>query len=471
MKTSGIILSLQLIILLPFHSSALQWNVGPAAGYQLPSQVAMLVQDGDTVNIEAGIYQADVCGWTASNLFIRGINGFAHLKANYIGYQGKAIWVIAGNNCRLEYIEFSECSVPDMNGAGIRVEGHNLWLAHCKFHHNENGILAGNMVSSNIVIEYCEFNHNGYGDGYTHNLYINHIDTLTFRFNYSHETQIGHELKSRARVNYILYNRFSNELAGTASRETDLPNGGETHLIGNVFEQGPLGENGNLVGYGGEGLTNNPPHLFIALNNTFVNNRWGGNYLDINPNVGQCILVNNLMVGPGAFFGNTPPTEPDTIANMLIPNQSEAGFVDATNYDYHLSDTSQAVNAGVYPPLLSIYPLDVTHEYVHPAGGVLRCIVGLTDCGAFENCQVLSHKPITHQQQPDVVYYNESLYSVTGETLYYRCFDSMGRLLSNGCIKGSLPFPEATPGIRIVHLSVSPGFERYFSRKLMINHR
>ena len=38
-----------------------------------------------------------------------------------------------------------------------------------------------------------------------HNLYIGHVNKLTFRFNYSHHAYIGHNLKSRADANYILY--------------------------------------------------------------------------------------------------------------------------------------------------------------------------------------------------------------------------------------------------------------------------
>jgi hypothetical protein len=99
----------------------------------------------------------------------------------------------------VEWIEFSECQVPDENGAGIRQEGNDLTVRHCYFHHNQNGILAGTVNPSTIRIEHSEFGYNGFGDGYTHNLYINNIDSLIFRFNYSHHAIVGHELKSRAR--------------------------------------------------------------------------------------------------------------------------------------------------------------------------------------------------------------------------------------------------------------------------------
>jgi hypothetical protein len=170
------ILSIVFGLLLQYASGKI-WQVGPAKTYTLPSQVSALVLSGDTVEIDAGTYDADVAKWSADNLLLKGVGGMAHLKANGNAYGGKAIWVIAGNNTRIEYIEFSLCTVVDHNGAGIRQEGKNLTVSHCYFHNNENGILAGTVNPSTIRIEYSEFGYNGYGDGQSHNLYINNIDT------------------------------------------------------------------------------------------------------------------------------------------------------------------------------------------------------------------------------------------------------------------------------------------------------
>ncbi len=57
------------IALLLFNgASATQWTVGPGQLYTAPSQVAALVSDGDTVNIQAGTYPSDVTNWTANDL-------------------------------------------------------------------------------------------------------------------------------------------------------------------------------------------------------------------------------------------------------------------------------------------------------------------------------------------------------------------------------------------------------------------
>jgi hypothetical protein len=57
--------------------------------------------------------------------------------------------------------------VPDQNGAALRLEGTNFTLRNSFLHDNENGILSGANTNSDVLIEYTEFGHNGFGDGYT----------------------------------------------------------------------------------------------------------------------------------------------------------------------------------------------------------------------------------------------------------------------------------------------------------------
>ncbi|MFA6572405.1 MAG: right-handed parallel beta-helix repeat-containing protein, partial [Bacteroidota bacterium] len=161
------------------HASVFQ--VGASKQYKNPSEVMSKVADGDTVEIDAGVYSKDVGRWTKNNLLIRGVGGKAHLKADGANSGGKAIWVITGNNTTVENIEFSGASVPDKNGAGIRQEGEGLTVRRCFFHDNEDGILCGANQNSDMLIEFSEFARNGYGDGYSHNLYIGNIRNLTFR--------------------------------------------------------------------------------------------------------------------------------------------------------------------------------------------------------------------------------------------------------------------------------------------------
>ena len=118
---------LLLLLLAPLmRSHATVWQVGAGFTYTLPSQVSNLVQNGDTVDITVGTYPSDVARWAADDLVLRGVGGFAVLESNGMAWGDKAIWVIQGNRTTVEWIEFSECSVPDQNGAGIRQEGADL---------------------------------------------------------------------------------------------------------------------------------------------------------------------------------------------------------------------------------------------------------------------------------------------------------------------------------------------------------
>src|SRR5438105_71924 len=110
--------------------ATLYW-VGPTRFYTMPSQVSTLVATGDTVNIDAGTYTADVSRWTAADLLIRGVSGMAILNANNTAYGRKGIFVIAGNNCTIENIEFSFChdvAGLDKNWAGIRFEASGITI-------------------------------------------------------------------------------------------------------------------------------------------------------------------------------------------------------------------------------------------------------------------------------------------------------------------------------------------------------
>ena len=417
-----------LVCLASATAFATQWNVGPGLTYTAPSQVAGLVGNGDTVNIAAGTYPSDVTNWTADDLLLRGVGGMAHMDSNGSAWGGKGIWVIQGDRTTVEHIEFSECSVPDMNGAGIRQEGHHLTVYHCYFHYNENGILAGTANPSTIRIEHSEFAHNGFGDGFSHNLYINHVDSLIFRYNYSHHTNVGHELKSRAHVNVIEYNRFSNEQNGNASREIDLPDGGQAYVIGNVLHQGLQGQNSNMIGYGLESLTNPAPHELYAINNTLVNERTVGSFFSMS---GSAYLkaYNNILAGGGNFIANFLPLGSDTLANLFTSSIASVLFTDPNNYDYHLQPGSPAFGHGIPAGLApSGYPLVAWDEYVHPVDRITRCQHALLDAGAYESCTTgiseVSDSPVLIWPNParDVVF-------VSGTWNALQLLDATGRVV------------------------------------------
>ena len=346
---------------------------------------ALLAKDGDTIDIEYNVkpYLAYETKWTQHNLLIRGVGtGMPILKAESATVTQKAIFVIQGNNTIIENIEFTNAKVPDKNGAGIRMEGTNLIVRHCVFSKNEDGILAGDNINSEIVIEHCEFDSNGFGDGYSHNLYINHVKRLIFKFNYSHDANIGHLLKSRAYENYILYNRFDSPLGGSPSREIDLPNGGKTVIIGNVLRQTTNDQNSNMIGYGLEGLSNPEPNDLILINNSLVNQKAVGSFISVASGTNLVQLSNNIFAGGGSTLIGNPLTI-DSLQNMRT-SIADAGFVNESIQDYHLMNTSWAVNKGISPGFYLGFDLLAKYEYLAVADSVPRKFIDKIDIGAFE---------------------------------------------------------------------------------------
>ncbi|HQW86352.1 MAG TPA: T9SS type A sorting domain-containing protein [Flavobacteriales bacterium] len=456
------------LLLAPAVTQATTWTVGPGQNHTLPSQVSTLVSDGDTVDIEAGVYPGDVARWQAHDLLLRGVGGFAHLESNGMSWGDKAIWVIQGDRCTVEWIAFSECAVPDQNGAGIRQEGHDLTVRHCWFHDNENGILAGTVNPSTIRIEHSEFGHNGHGDGQSHNLYINNVDTLIFRTNYCHHAHVGHELKSRARVNIIEYNRFSNEADGDASREIDLPDGGRAFLIGNIIQQGPLGQNSNLVGFALEGFTNPGPHILYAINNTLLNEKPGGSFFAMPTSV-LFKGYNNILAGGGTFM-NIWPFAPDTLANRTGPIAA-FHFTDPLTFDLHLDASSPVLGIGQPAGIGSGYPLVAMEEYVHPMGSTPRCQQATLDAGAYELCPTgIADGPVQDpllfpQPANDQV---ELLLPGTGGHFIVELFDGTGRLLLRTREQGpraTLDLGAVSPGRHVLHVQ---GVDQRYSLPLMV---
>jgi Right handed beta helix region len=367
-------------VLVP-KASANTLQVGPGKKYVAPCAAIAAASAGDTIQIDtAGNYAGDVCRWNTSNLTLIGIGtGRAVINAAGQNSQGKAIWVISGNNTTVENIEFTGAAVADLNGAGIRAEGANLTIRNCYFHDNQEGILtdAGN---STILIEFSEFYHNGAGDGFSHNLYIGNITKFIFRYNYSHGAVVGHLLKSRAAENDIYYNRLSDETSGRASYDIDLPNGGLSYVVGNLVEKGPLAENSALVSYQEEGAARgNPDHQLFVVNNTMVNDFGHGTFVVVDSSVTvPAIIKNNIFQGTGTITTQSSAVK----ANNFAGN---AGLLSPTAYDYHLQAGSPAMDAGADPRTGAGVSLTPVYQYVHPSCAEVRTTTGSgIDIGGYE---------------------------------------------------------------------------------------
>lgn len=365
-------------------ASAEAWGrelkVGPGLYYTLPSQAAKDAEDGDVVLIQTGTYENDVATWMADDLIIRAQGGPVKLVSVDGRVAGnKAIWVVRGDRTTIEGIHFSGARSTDHNGSGIRLEGTGLVLRDCAFTNNQMGILTGKNPDGVVVIERCRFHNNGVGITDSrrigHNIYIGAQKRFEMRFSSSTGANVGHSVKSRARENIIAYNHIADHADGRASYLIDLPNGGDSLVIGNVIQQGPKWENNTLVSFAAEKKNQDAGRLTLS-HNTLVNTAASGTFVN-NYSKGPATMLNDLLIGPGMVSrGNVEET-----GVMHLPDgASEDAFVAPTAFDYRLKPGAKAVDAGMeIPP-----ELRPTHSFVYDE----------------ENPQIVKRE--THGSAPDV---------------------------------------------------------------------
>ncbi len=243
-------------------------RVGAGKEFSTIAAAVAAAQNGDTIQVDAGTYVNDFAS-ISKNVTLEGVGGMVNMVSTGPIPNGKGIFVTNGD-ITINNFSFSGARVSDGNGAGIRFESGNLVLNNDAFFDNENGLLSANPGSGSLTINNSEFADNGAGDGFTHNLYVGLIGTLTIDNSYFHDANVGHEIKSRALNTTIKNSRVYDGPSGTASYSIDLPNGGNAVIANNVIEQGPLSPNSIIITFGEDGGIYNSSALTVS-NNTILN--------------------------------------------------------------------------------------------------------------------------------------------------------------------------------------------------------
>lgn len=215
-------------------------TVGPGKQFATLSAAVVASHDSDTIQVQAGTYTNDFATIN-TRITIEGVGGMVNLVATVPPPNGKAI-LVTNTDVTLDNISFSGAKVADGNGAGVRYQSGNLTINDCYFYNNQDGLLAADNPSGSITINNSEFSHNGAGDGFTHNLYVGKVGTLTINGSYFHDAVVGHEIKSRALTTIIENSRIIDGPTGSASYSIDLPDGGKVVIRNNIIEQGPASQ-------------------------------------------------------------------------------------------------------------------------------------------------------------------------------------------------------------------------------------
>ena len=293
---------------------AAEREIGPGKRFATIAAAAHAARDGDTITIFAGDYCPGVV-WPQNRLVIRRDPRAAPGAVTVHGaVAGKGIFVIRGDGVDVSGLRFTDASVPDANGAGIRAEGRELKISNCIFKGNEMGMLitpASGKEGGTVTIDASLFDGNGTGrDGHVgHGIYAAHGvgELIVTRSTFRREV-VGHYIKSRALGTRVVGNLID-DTQGSASYLVDIPQGGAAQIVANTMIKGVGTSNCCVaISYGEEMVKGarfvNPPGRVTIERNDFV----------------------NKARSPVAFVRNasTPPNPVELKANRL---HAEAGVI------------------------------------------------------------------------------------------------------------------------------------------------
>lgn len=314
-------------------------TVGAGEAFGTLSAAVGAASAGDTILVNAGTYVNDFVTVSVP-LTIQSVGGMANFvdDGTVPIPNGKAIMTVDAN-LTINGLGFSGASVPDGNGAGIRYETGNLTIENSLFQGNQDGLLGAPNPTGTITIDHSEFTGNGAGDGYTHNIYVGAIQTLTIENSTITAANVGHDIKSRAANDVIIDNRITDGPDGSTSYEIDLPNAGNAVIAGNVIEKGPNAQNNHFISYGEEGVA------------------YAGNGLSITGNV----VIDDLAGIASTVVANIPDASLSyTLSDNTIYGVSADDLGDGTG--------TMVASGNVLLPLPGP-PLDTSAPFAVPAPG------------------------------------------------------------------------------------------------------
>ncbi|GIL39046.1 DUF4214 domain-containing protein [Roseiterribacter gracilis] len=311
--------------------------VGQAEQFKSLSAAVKAAAAGDTINIRAGVYRDDDVR-IDKPLTIVGVGGLAHLEGTKNLANGKGLLIVnTTGQVTLENLEFSGAKVSDHNGAGIRWSAGDLTIKSSYFHDNQEGILSLDIPNGHLKIESSEFANNGYGDGYSHGIYINKVASVEVNNSYFHDTVSGHLIKSRAALTTVTNSTL---IDSDSSYAIDTPNGGVVTIIGNKIQQGAGTDNPAIIHYGGETSKGTYDANTLTIDgNTIVNQKSGGYVLAEQLTPTATDISGNVFYGVGKFSNVASVVAHDTVNLPALPD---------------LLNGVQAMNGTVGAPVVSV---------------------------------------------------------------------------------------------------------------------
>ena len=402
--------------------AATTYPVGASRTWKSPCALVAVVtlQPGDIVDVDPGTY-TDACQLTASGtvaapIVLRGVPGpmpifdATGLDLSGAGSVPRAIFQFTGgSHWVVQHLELENASNSSLNGAAFRLTAGALdvLIQDVSVHDCQDGFMSDGAAT--LTVRDSEVFHNGAGDGYSHNFYVQG-QSIVLIGNHIHDSVGGQNVKVRSHDALIAYNLIEN--AGNYEidliqnpPQTDAANANAI-LIGNVIVRPSMADNNSQVivwGSDNPSVTGRNGSLF-AVNNTFIlANSSNRLFHAIAPAAGSQIhLVNSIV--QATVSGTGLATDATTSAILVGSNDwissqvtsagtltavltgPSPGFVSAT--DLHLTPGSPVLGAG----LAGVTAVDGTgtvvsavpdQEFGAPLGTVPRAAGSALDLGAY----------------------------------------------------------------------------------------
>lgn len=187
-----------------------------------------------------------------------------------VACEGKAALVLRGRAADISGLVFENISVPDYNGAGIRLEQGRLTVAQSWFRDSQQGILTGDDPSGQLVVDRSTFSRLGTCEGSggcAHSIYTGDYAQVRVTRSRFEEGRGGHYLKSRARHVDVASSSFDDAQGKATNYMIDLPNGAAGQISNNWFVQGREKENYSaFIAVAAEGKQRSSAGLTILRN-------------------------------------------------------------------------------------------------------------------------------------------------------------------------------------------------------------
>lgn len=367
-------------------------TVGPGGQFTTIAAAVVASQPGDVIQVQAGTYTNDFAT-ISHDLTLEAVGGRVNLVATKPPPNLKGYFIVGTTgdapNVTITGFSFSGVHIPrhdGNNGAGIRYQSGNLTLNDDAFSNNQDGLLATPIINNTgtIAITDSLFNHNGAGDGQSHNIYVNHVADFSITDSLVENAVVGHEIKSRALNTTIQNDLIYEGPSGSASYSIDLPDGGDARIENNVLVKGPQSQNPSFIEYGLGGDL--PGNSGLAIDgNTILSNYSGTPTIIHNYSAITAQFSNNqiygvpdshIASGPAAISGTTElANEP---ALNLTPPWAQSGSVNwIAGSDPVLSDSGTGIGGG--SDLLTVRVTGNRDTVTGGRGGVNATISGGND--------------------------------------------------------------------------------------------